>query len=227
MKSTRWMLAASLIFALGCKNRSGTEISPAPAGNQTEQSAPVAKTAQAAPSAAPERTAAEAAGAEAPTKVGAETGTSPERADTPARKPGSGDLVAVGASGQAKVIATSSKVIADTDTYTVRLAAPGKLASGGQGAATVVVVPKGVWKLNDEFPTRLTVTPPAGVSVKKADQRVKDAVTFGETEGRWAVEFTAQSAGDKDFKGVVRFAVCTPESCIPKKEDLAWNVAVE
>ena len=224
MNSTRWMLAASLVLAVGCK-KEGAPADEAPAA------APAPAESTAAPAAAvaePPPEASEpslAAALTVPEGAGAASSKKLEDALTNAK--GKGDMVAVGASGQAKVIATASKVLADTDTYTVSLAAPGQVTAGGEGAATVKVVPKGVWKLNDEFPTKLTVTPPAGVSVKKAEQKVKDAVAFGEKEGRWSVEFTAQSAGDKAFKGVVKFAVCTPESCIPKKEELAWNVKVE
>ncbi|HLU65875.1 MAG TPA: hypothetical protein VKZ63_06350 [Kofleriaceae bacterium] len=140
---------------------------------------------------------------------------------------GSADIVAIGASGKAKVVATGKKVLADTATYTVSIAAPAAVGTGAQGTATLEIVPKTGWKLNHEFPTKLTVTPPAGVTVKKAEQTVKDAVSFGDKAGRWAIQFTASSAGDKAFSGKVKFAVCTDVSCDPKKEELAWNVKVE
>ena len=241
MNSTRWMLAACLVLAAGCKKDGAADeapaaSAPAPAEGADPSLAAAGAVAEAAPAgegaAAATATAGELPPEEERKIASALSGAPDERpgldAQLKAGKAAAGkDLVAVGASGQARVIATASKVLADTDTYTVSLAAPGAVTAGGEGAATVKVVPKGVWKLNDEFPTKLTVTAPAGVSVKKAEQKVKDAVSFGEKEGRWSVEFTAQSAGDKAFKGVVKFAVCTPESCIPKKEELAWNVKVE
>jgi hypothetical protein len=138
-----------------------------------------------------------------------------------------GDLVAVSASGQAKVVATSRKVLADTATYTLSLAAPGRVASGAKGSATLEVVPKAGWKLNHEFPTKLSVTAPAGVAVARAEQTVKDAVAFGDKAGKWAIDFTPSSTGDKAFTGKIKFAVCTEKSCDPKKEELAWNVKVE
>jgi hypothetical protein len=44
---------------------------------------------------------------------------------------------------------------------------------------------------------------------------------------KWAIDFTASTAGDKAFTGKVKFAVCTETSCDPKKEELAFNVKVQ
>ena len=138
-----------------------------------------------------------------------------------------GDVVALGSGGKSKVVAVGGKTVADTPSYQITLAVPGKVGKGAQGTVTLEVVPKKGWKLNKEFPTKLTVSEPAGVKVKKKDQTVTDAVSFAEKSGaRWAVEFQADSAGDKAFTGLFKFAVCTDTSCDPKKEQLAFNVAV-
>jgi hypothetical protein len=123
--------------------------------------------------------------------------------------------------------APGKKTIADTDSYTLTLAAPHAVSSGREGSATVEVTPKQGWHLNKDFPTKLTVAAPAGVSVKKPEQTPKDAVAFSEERGTFSVVFQAASAGDKAFTGKLKFAVCTATSCDPKKEELAWNVKVE
>jgi hypothetical protein len=137
-----------------------------------------------------------------------------------------GHVVALGSGGKAKVAAVGGKTIADTPTYKLLLGAPPKVSKGADASVTLEVVPKPGWKLNKEFPTKLTIVPPAGVKVKKPEQTVADAVAFAEKAAHWSVDFQADSAGGKDFTGTFKFAVCTDTSCDPKKEQLAFNVAV-
>jgi hypothetical protein len=144
----------------------------------------------------------------------------------PAAAAPSGDVVALGSGGKAVVVATGGKKVADTPWYTITLAVPAQLGKGAQGTAVLEVTPKKGWKLNKEFPTKLTVAEPAGVKVSKKEQTVADAVAFAEQSARWQVQFEADSSGAKDFTGLLKFAVCTDTSCDPKKEALAWNVAV-
>jgi len=144
----------------------------------------------------------------------------------PAGAPGDGQVVALGSGGKAKVVAVGARTIADTPTYKMTLAAPPKVGKGAEATVTLEIRPKEGWKLNKEFPTKLTIVPPAGVKVKKSEQTVADAVAFADKSGKWSVEFQAESPGGKDFTGTVKFAVCTETSCDPKKEQLAWKVAV-
>jgi hypothetical protein len=136
-------------------------------------------------------------------------------------------IAAVGAGGKAKVLATGTRTVADSAAYTVTLAVPSSVPTGGQGSVALEIVPKKGWHMNKEFPTKLTVVAPSGVSVARPEQSAKDAVAFDDTHGRWSIDFSATAAGDKAFTGKIKFAVCTESSCDPKKEELAWNVKVE
>lgn len=215
MNSTRCVLSAVLLACLaapGCKKERGAD-GPPPA----EEAAPAA--AEPAPNMAERRELSAAlAAADAPATPPAVPGAPPSQAS---------DVVALGSGGKAKVMPGGAKTIADTPTYTVTLAAPAKVGKGSQGTVMVEVHPKTGWKLNKEFPTKLTVNEPAGVKVAKKEQTVADAVSWAEKAAKWQVEFQAESPGGKDFTGVFKFAVCTETSCDPKKEQLAWNVAVE
>jgi hypothetical protein len=144
----------------------------------------------------------------------------------PAEPAEGGQVVAVGSGGKTKVAPVGGKTIADTPTYKVTLAAPDKVSKGADATAMVEILPKEGWKLNKEFPTKLKVSPPAGVKVKKPEQTVADAVSFADKSGKWSIEFQAESPGGKDFTGTLKFAVCTETSCDPKKEELAFKVAV-
>jgi len=210
MNSTRCVLSAALLSSVvlaasGCKKERAASAKAPPAaaesarlsGAEPASAPPVVDPAAATPTAA----------------------TAPD----PGRSP---DLVALGAGGKAKVIPTGGKKVADTPSYSVTLAAPAKVGKGAQGTVLLEITPKRGWKLNKEFPTKLTVTEPAGVKVAKKEQTVADAVAFADKAGRWQVQFQADSSGAKAFTGVIKFAVCTETSCDPKKEQLAWNVAV-
>jgi hypothetical protein len=99
---------------------------------------------------------------------------------------------------------------------------------GAEGKVSIKIVPKGVWHLNMDFPTSLSVTAPAGVTVGKPKLKKEDAVKFDEQSAEFAVAFTANEAGDKTFTGEFKFAVCEgEEACMQKTEKLEFVVAVK
>ncbi len=119
------------------------------------------------------------------------------------------------------------KTVASTPTYVVTVDAPAG-AAGKDGAVKVIVRPKTGWKINLDFPTRLTIEPPADVSVAKKSQKKADAVEFSEKKGAtWNVSYKPNSAGNKKFSGELRFAVCTDVTCDPKRASLAFAVDVK
>jgi hypothetical protein len=201
-------LASSLTLLACKKDEAAAEraASPAPAAPESAAEPAAGTKGSEAPSATPERD---------PRLGAAQPGAADDR-----------QVVALGGGGKAKVMPVGGKTVADTPTYTVTLAAPAKVGKGSQGTATLEILPKEGWKLNKEFPTKLTVNEPAGVKIKKKEQTVADAVAFADKSGKWTVEFQAESPGAKDFTGQVKFAVCTETSCDPKKEQLAFNVTV-
>ena len=224
MNSMRWMcVVATLLSVPACKKEKSVDQPATTAPSPTEAADPVAD-----PGAAPAEPA--AGDMAAATAGGDQAAADPATATAAAASdPGGGskDVVAVGASGKEKVIATGSKTVADTDAYTVKLASPAKVTTGSKGSATLEIVPKKGWHLNDEFPYKLTVAAPAGAKVAKPEQTKKDTVSFSHEKMKWAIDFEASAAGDKAFTGKVKFAVCTETSCDPKKEELAFNVKVE
>lgn len=127
----------------------------------------------------------------------------------------------------AAVPQAGGKKTAGDDSYALRVDAPSTLASGAEGTVRVHVEPKAGWKMNKEFPTKLRVTAPAGVTVAKAEQSVADAERFEDGGATFAVGFKADSAGKKAFQAKFKFAVCTDATCTPKTQELAWVVDVK
>ena len=221
MNSMRWMcVAATLLSVPACKKEKSVDQPATAAPSPTEAADPAAQPGAAQPA---EPAAANMAAAIAREQPAADPATAPATDTEGASK----DVVAVGSSGKEKVIATGTKTVADTESYTVKLASPAKVTTGSKGSATLEIIPKKGWHLNDEFPYKLTVAAPAGAKVAKPEQGKKDTVAFSHSSMKWAIDFQASAAGDKAFTGKVKFAVCTETSCDPKKEELAFNVKVE
>lgn len=141
-------------------------------------------------------------------------------------KDGPKTVTAVGSEGKTRVVELGKATLADTDTYTVQLDVPDSVGAKADTQMTINVVPKPGWKLNQDFPTKLVVSPPAGVSVKRAEQTPKEAAKFSEKAAAFVVDFNCDSAGDKSFSAKFQFAVCTDATCDPKSENLSWNVKV-
>ncbi len=102
---------------------------------------------------------------------------------------------------------------------TTQQAAP--TTPGGETVARVVVSPGTGYKVNKDFPTKLTLEPPAGVTLSKTVLEPADAEKFDDHELTFAVKMTAQGAGEYTIPGTFKFAVCTETTCDPKKQKVA------
>jgi hypothetical protein len=143
------------------------------------------------------------------------------------KAPGPKTVTAVGAGGKTKVIPMGGTTLAETDTYVVNANVPASATTGADTVVTINLTPKTGWKINQEFPTKLKVTAPEGVSLASDTQSASDADKFSEKAAVFQVKFKAESAGDKKFTADFRFAVCTDATCDPKKAALAWNLPVK
>ncbi len=115
----------------------------------------------------------------------------------------------------------------DGDAYAITVVAPNTAKAASASKVTVSVVPKAGWKMNKDFPTKLKIEPPSGVSIAKPTLLAADATTFDAHRAVFDVVFTPASAGSKTFEADFKFAVCTDATCDPKKEKLAWVVDVK
>src|SRR5262245_53512726 len=120
MNSTRCVLSAALFSLLlagsGCKKESTAGAEPA-AG--ADPSAPKSADLPAAPGGPPPE----------PASANAVQPGQAAEAAAPAEVP-TGDVVALGAGGKAKVLPSGGKTVADTPTYTVTLAVPASVGKG-------------------------------------------------------------------------------------------------
>ena len=104
---------------------------------------------------------------------------------------------------------------------TVTPPAPG--TAGAEAVAKVTIVPGTGYKMNKEYPTKLVVQPPEGVAVAKAEQQIGDA-SFDPHKLSFDIKLTAAKAGTYPVSGTIKFAVCTDQTCDPKKQTIAFDV---
>lgn len=133
-----------------------------------------------------------------------------------------GAAVAPGAPAAAPAGAPAGN--APDSSFKLAVAAPAPGAAGAQAVARVTVTPGTGWKMNEEYPTKLVVQAPEGVTVVKAEQVLADAAAFDPHQLAFDVKLTAAKAGTFPVTGTLKFAVCTDATCDPKKQTIAFDV---
>jgi hypothetical protein len=116
---------------------------------------------------------------------------------------------------------------------TLAIQVPGDAKAGQETIATVVVTPGPKYKINFEYPTKLTLQSPTGVTLAKAefkagghDKEKGDAEAFEEKQLKFAVKLVP-SSGNHTISGSFKFAVCDKDQCLAKKETIAIQVAAK
>jgi len=117
-----------------------------------------------------------------------------------------------------------SSAFADS-AYNVKIDAPA-VKKAQKGVAKIHIAPGTGFHVNKDYPTTVSVVAPTGITVDKPKQTAKDAVKLAEEGADFDVAFTTTDSGKKLFTGELKFAVCSANSCDPKKEKLSFTVDV-
>jgi hypothetical protein len=112
------------------------------------------------------------------------------------------------------------------DRYALKIETP-EATAGQESKVTVRVVPKDPWHMNLDYPTSLAVQSTGGAAALAKDKLKKDDGTISEKECSFDVAFTPKAAGDANFSGEFKFAVCQDEACAPVTENIEFKVAVK
>jgi hypothetical protein len=100
-------------------------------------------------------------------------------------------------------------------------------AAGTEATAAIKVVPAAGYHVSQEFPMKLTLTPPAGVKLAKTELAKADADQFTEQVLALSVKATADKPGSYEIKGCFKVGVCDKDSCHPKKQPITITVAAK
>jgi hypothetical protein len=111
--------------------------------------------------------------------------------------------------------------------YALKVEAP-PAKKGQKAVAKVKITPGAGYHMNKEYPTSLVLSSvPAGVSVDKMKQTLKDAAKWEEAGGEFDIAYTAAAAGKKTVSGEIKFAVCSATTCDPKKSNVSFEIDVK
>jgi len=112
--------------------------------------------------------------------------------------------------------------------------APADAKPGAEAVATITVTPGQGYHVNTEYPTKLTLTAPAGMTLAKDkfvagghDKAKGDADAFDEQRLAIAVKLTPAASGSYTINGNFKFAVCDRDQCLAKQETIAIAVAAK
>jgi hypothetical protein len=118
----------------------------------------------------------------------------------------------------------------------IAVEAPAGAKAGTETIAKIVVTASKTYKMNTEFPTKVTLEDAEGVTIAKAelkaggmDKAKGDAEVFDEGTMAFAVKLTPAKTGNYTINGTFKFAVCDKagSTCLPKKEPIAIQVAAQ
>jgi hypothetical protein len=111
--------------------------------------------------------------------------------------------------------------------FKVAVEVPAGVAAGAEAVAKVTVTPGEGYKVNEEYPSRLTLEAPTGVTLAKLVLEKEDAQALDKHQLAFAVKLTPGQAGSYKINGSLKFAVCTTSTCDPKKQAIAIDVVAK
>lgn len=126
----------------------------------------------------------------------------------------------------AEQAAELSDKVEDTS-FVLALQPSGEYEAGKLGSFAVALEPRGVYHINQEYPISISLSADDEMGLAKSELARTDAAEFGEKKARFDVPFTPAEAGEHKVQAKVKFAVCTPETCVPDERTLALAIAVK
>ncbi len=105
------------------------------------------------------------------------------------------------------------------------------IKAGGAGTASIEVRPKGLWKINVEYPARVALSGavsavPARLIFKATDP-APSGVTATNGGLRVDIPLTGDAPGADELSAEVKFGVCSNDVCKLEKHRVGWRVDVE
>jgi hypothetical protein len=90
-----------------------------------------------------------------------------------------------------------------------------KATAGAKGKASVVLMSKNGWHVNEQAPVKLKLKPGAGVAIDKPALNRKDLAASTKDSARFDVAFTAAEPGKKTIDAEASFVICQDTACKP------------
>ena len=135
------------------------------------------------------------------------------------------DSVPSAAGGEHSAAAGEGRAAANggAQPYAIDISAPSPVVGGRAATARVTVRPVAPYKINLEYPFKMTVTTPPNATMGKSSFAAADAREFSKQRIRLEPAFTLDEAGVHRFVGEIRFSVCTEALCELKRAKVSWT----
>jgi len=112
----------------------------------------------------------------------------------------------------------------DEDSYRITISGT-TLAVNTPGHFRVTVDAKSVFKVNENYPHKLTLdTPAKSVSLSKTHWKKKDVQFKGTKQFFFEIPVTASKAGTYPMVGKIQLSVCNASTCVIKKKTLSFPI---
>jgi hypothetical protein len=102
----------------------------------------------------------------------------------------------------------------------------GNYRVGQKGSVEIVLVAKGIYKVNDEYPYKFKLEPNPALEYDH-DVVKRDAVKLEKKRATMTVSLTPRAVGKQRIVGKFYFSICTDEKCLIEKRDLALQIEVK
>jgi hypothetical protein len=94
-------------------------------------------------------------------------------------------------------------------------------------SATITLEPRAPYKVNLEYPIKLTVSGPAAAAPRRLQLGKKDATRLDKAAGVFRPAAKLMERGEHEFSAVFKFSVCTEELCELLNEKLTWIASAQ
>lgn len=116
---------------------------------------------------------------------------------------------------------------AEDPSFELAVTPVGSYASGKPGSVAITLKPRGEYHINQDYPLSVALKAPAAITLAKAELQKAEAAEVTEKVARFDVPVTPTAAGTHTLEAHVKFAVCTPETCVPDERTLALALTVQ
>jgi hypothetical protein len=114
----------------------------------------------------------------------------------------------------------------ETSSFALELVAPSGATTAELSPISITIEGRGGFHVNLEYPVRIELGGSAGVILAKPTLSAADALELSEDRARFEAQARWSRAGPSWLAARINFAVCTPDTCVPREEALAIALEV-